>query len=110
MSACKFCQGELVWVQKTGDIKPKPYNASDLTPHECEASKSAYAKKGGNGGSGYHATPKDSKSIENQVCMKEAAETWRQLNAAGLHDYEDAVKEIAAGYRVLRDAMREGAE
>ena len=108
MTVCKFCSQEIVWVQKTGDPKPKPYNASDLTPHECEASKAAYASRKENSG-GYHANPKDSRSIENQVCLKEIGECWRVMynTTPECASLEDAARDIAAGYRILRDAMRE---
>jgi hypothetical protein len=70
MTVCKFCQKEIVWVQKSQDHKPKPYNANDLTPHECEESKAAYGKKG-DGGS-YSSDPRKQQYIIRQSSIAQA--------------------------------------
>jgi len=104
---CKHCGKEVQWVETKDGWRP--FNPGDLTPHECEEGKAAYAKKGGGG---YKGNPKDSQSIENQVCMKEAGETWRSYHSppslGPLALTPDEVgRDIATIYRILRDAMRE---
>ena len=102
---CLYCNKEIELVKTAQGWRP--FNPHTLEPHDCPEGIAARAAKKKSGGGGYQ---KDSRSIEKQVCLKEAAETWRALNGDRhfeLLAFEDHMKEIAAGYRIQRDAMME---
>lgn len=102
---CMYCSKEIELVKTAQGWRP--FNPHDLTPHDCPEGTAARAAKKSGGGGGYQ---KDSRSIEKQVCLKEAAETYRILykeDKVNLPIFEDAMREIRAGYRILRDAILE---
>lgn len=107
MPPCKFCSAEIVWVQKSGDPKPKPYNASDLTPHECEASKQAYAAKKGNGG-GYSGPRSDPVVIARQSSLKVAADIVLKGANSDTRPTDIITEDIINIARILTRFVQEG--
>ena len=104
MPQCKYCKKEVVWVVKE-DGKNRPYNAADLTPHDCPEGQAA--RGSGNKG-GYSGPRSDPVVIARQSMVKVASDIVLSGANASTQPTDVITEDIINIARILVKFVQEG--